>query len=108
MPHRERVVLGGNASPNDWNLEPDPAQTGEILRRCIAVEPRLSGARVLRVEVGLRPARPSIRVEQQLIGKSRVIHNYGHGGVGVSMSWGCAATVRSLILGADLDVTITH
>jgi D-amino-acid oxidase len=98
MPHSDRVVLGGTAAAGDWSLDPDPGQTRQILARCAAVEPRLAGAKVIEVEVGLRPGRASIRVESQSVGRTRVIHNYGHGGVGVSMSWGCARDVTEMIL----------
>lgn len=98
MPHEERVVLGGNASDGDWNDQPDPRQTQQILDRCAAVEPRLAEARVLGVEVGLRPGRPSIRLEEEQVHGTRVIHCYGHGGVGVSMSWGCARDIATRLL----------
>jgi D-amino-acid oxidase len=98
MPHRERVVLGGTAAAGDWSLTPDPGQTQQILRRCAAVEPRLARARVIEVGVGLRPGRPAIRLESESVGRTRLIHNYGHGGVGVSLSWGCARDVTEMIL----------
>ncbi|GAA5055308.1 D-amino-acid oxidase [Thermocatellispora tengchongensis] len=98
MPHRDRVVLGGTATADDWRKTPDPQQTEDILRRCAEIEPRLGTARVLAVEVGLRPSRPVIRVEEEAVAGARVIHNYGHGSVGVSMSWGCAAEVTEMVL----------
>jgi D-amino-acid oxidase len=100
LPHRTRLVLGGTVGPGEWSLEPDPAHTEEILRRCIEIEPRIEGARVLGVDVGLRPARKLIRVAQETVDGTRVIHNYGHGGVGVSMSWGCARDAEALVLNA--------
>ncbi|MFI5779047.1 FAD-dependent oxidoreductase [Nocardia sp. NPDC051570] len=96
FPHAERVVLGGVAGVDDWHTEPDPEQTEQILKRCIDIEPRLAGARLLGVEVGLRPGRPSIRVESQRRGDRLVVHNYGHGSVGIAMSWGCATEAADL------------
>jgi D-amino-acid oxidase len=90
IPHGRRLVLGGVAEKDSWNTRPDPRQTEEILRRCAEVEPRIAGCDVLGVEVGLRVGRPRIRVEEELVGGTRVVHNYGHGPVAVSMSWGCA------------------
>ncbi len=97
MPHAGRVVCGGNARVDDWDLAPDPQQTQDIMRRCAAVEPRLRDARVLDVQVGLRPGRSSVRLEEESLAGSRVIHSYGHGGAGVAMSWGCAREVAALV-----------
>ncbi|WP_214102703.1 FAD-dependent oxidoreductase [Acrocarpospora catenulata] len=97
FPHDGRVVLGGNAAPGDWNLDPDDDQTETILRRCAAVEPRLANARILGVEVGLRPGRPSIRLAEEPLDSARLIHCYGHGGVGVSLSWGCAREITTML-----------
>ncbi len=55
------------------------------------VIPNISWDRIIRTSVGLRPARPSgWRVEVERYGEKIVIHNYGHGGDGVGMSWGTA------------------
>jgi D-amino-acid oxidase len=49
----------------------------------------VSRDRVIRTVVGLRPYRPSgFRVEREQIGDSAVVHNYGHGGGGITLSWG--------------------
>jgi D-amino-acid oxidase len=103
LPHGERLVLGGTIHRGDGNLAPDPEQAEEILRRCATVEPRLAGVEVLDVQVGLRPGRPAIRLEEERLGGLRVIHNYGHGGVGVGMSWGCAHAVADLVVGAAVS-----
>jgi D-amino-acid oxidase len=54
-------------------------------------------ARGLGHRVGLRPARPGDRLELDAIGGTAVVHNYGHGGAGVTLSWGCAEAVRDLV-----------
>ena len=99
FPHGDHVVLGGVAVQDDWDRTSDPATSEAILARAAAVEPRLAGARVLGVEVGLRPARPSVRLAEEAIGASRCIHSYGHGSVGVTLSWGCAHDVVAMING---------
>ena len=96
FPHGDTVVLGGLAAPGDYELRPDPAIAAAILARCIEVEPRLRDARVLGHRVGLRPSRPQVRVEAQHLNGTTLIHNYGHGGAGVTVSWGCAAEVVHL------------
>jgi D-amino-acid oxidase len=97
FPHGDHVVLGGCADEDDWNLEPDPATAAEIVARCAAIEPRLRHARVLEHRVGLRPGRPDVRLEEGTLGASRVVHNYGHGGTGVALAWGCARDVLSIV-----------
>jgi D-amino-acid oxidase len=97
VPHGEVAVLGGIAVENDWNLEPDPAVAEEILRRCTAVEPRLRDARIVEHRVGLRPGRPSVRLERDEIDGAVVVHDYGHGGTGVLLSWGCARAAVALL-----------
>jgi D-amino-acid oxidase len=97
FPHGDHVVLGGCADEDDWNLEPDPATAAEIVARCAAIEPRLGDARVLEHRVGLRPTRPDVRLEEEALGASRLVHNYGHGGTGVALAWGCARDVLSIV-----------
>jgi D-amino-acid oxidase len=92
-PHGDTVILGGVAQPGEWNREPNPATAAAILARCAEIEPRLNDARVLDHRVGLRPTRPYVRVEAEQLDGACMIHNYGHGGAGVTLSWGCAAEV---------------
>jgi D-amino-acid oxidase len=97
FPHGPRVVLGGVAVDDDWSLEPDPDVAAGIVDRCAAIEPRLRDARVIEHQVGLRPVRSAVRLEEETIGGTRCIHDYGHGGSGVSLSWGCAREVQRLL-----------
>ena len=94
FPHGATVVLGGTQQAGATVTRPDPATAADILARCAAVQPRLAGARVLAHRVGLRPVRPQVRLEAQAGSDGRfVVHNYGHGGAGVTLSWGCAQDV---------------
>jgi D-amino-acid oxidase len=99
FPHEDTVVLGGTEVAGDWNTEPVPALAERILRDCTAIEPRLRGAPVLDHRVGLRPYRPRIRLEAEPADPQQplVVHNYGHGGAGVTMSWGCARAAAALV-----------
>lgn len=97
FPQGEHVLLGGVAMDDDWSLTPDDQVGAEIRRRCEALEPRLRRADQIRVDVGLRPARDHPRVEREQRGRLTVIHNYGHGGSGVSQSWGAAEDVLALL-----------
>lgn len=93
LPHGETVILGGTALPGEWNREPDPETTQAIVERCTQIQPRLSTARVLEERVGLRPTRSEVRLEVEHVEDGLVIHNYGHGGAGLSLSWGSAMEV---------------
>lgn len=46
--------------------------------------------------VGLRPGRREVRLEAEEMEGGTVIHDYGHGGAGITLSWGCAAEVGRL------------
>ena len=96
-PTEGRVLLGGVALEQDWGLVPDPEITAGILRRCGKAEPRLFGARVLGELNGLRPGREAVRVEIEHYEGATIVHNYGHGGCGVSLSWGCAFEVADML-----------
>lgn len=97
FPQPGRLILGGTAQDDDWSLTPDPAVAEAIVKRCAAVRPEIAGARVLDHRVGLRPARPAVRIERELPARGRVlVHKYGHGGAGVTVAWGCAQEAAHL------------
>lgn len=97
-PYPDHVVLGGTQSTEDTSTVPDSRLAEEIVQRCVEIEPRLAGAEIRGHQVGLRPARPTARLETEQIGTARCVHNYGHGGSGVTMSWGSALAAADLLL----------
>jgi D-amino-acid oxidase len=106
---RAMLLLGGLTEPDQWSLDLDlrtyrPAR--DMLQRCRDFLPALAGAELDPDEplrVGLRPfRRRNVRLEREP--GTCVIHNYGHGGSGVTLSWGCAREVATLVreaLGGD-------
>jgi D-amino-acid oxidase len=97
MPHGEEAVLGGTRRPGVWDRTVREEVTADILARTSHLEPALASAEVVGVKVGLRPGREVVRLEHEsLEGTPGIIHNYGHGGNGWSLSWGCAAEVVAL------------
>lgn len=99
FPHGDRAVLGGTEIAGDWSLQPDPGTAERILSTCADIDPRLRGALVLEHRVGLRPVRPTVRLEAEDTGDGRLLlHNYGHGGAGVTLSWGCALEITGQVL----------
>jgi D-amino-acid oxidase len=98
FPHGDVIVLGGNSERHAVDLPPRPSVTERILRDCAAVFPALRGARVVAERVGLRPYRPAVRLESEPLPGGRVLwHNYGHGGAGVTLSWGCAREIAAAV-----------
>jgi len=95
IPRSRDIVVGGTAEEGDWSRTASPDTTTEILARVSRLVPELAGATVRRVRVGLRPVRPEVRVDRV----EDVIHCYGHGGAGVTLSWGCADEVVKLARG---------
>ncbi|HXW44587.1 MAG TPA: FAD-dependent oxidoreductase [Streptosporangiaceae bacterium] len=97
FPHGERLVLGGTEQPGNWSREPDEPTAARIIAACAAIHPKIAAAPVLAHRVGLRPFRPEVRLEaEQLPAGPWVVHNYGHGGSGVTLSWGCARDAAGL------------
>jgi D-amino-acid oxidase len=93
VPRIDDVVLGGTADEGAEDRTPDPATTDAIRARCAALLPALRDAPTISVAVGLRPARPAVRLEAE----GRIVHCYGHGGAGVTLAWGCAGEVAALL-----------
>ena len=99
VPRLETVVVGGTAERGSDATIPDPATATAILARARQLVPALSEATVLGHDVGLRPARAAVRLEREERSGGAVVHCYGHGGAGVTLSWGCAAEVAALVAG---------
>jgi D-amino-acid oxidase len=96
IPRAHDCVFGGTNSVSD-NREPSAADTTAIVTECsrvLGIEP----PPVIAVKVGLRPFRKSgVRLEREKWSDGRtVIHNYGHGGAGFTLSWACAEEVWAI------------
>jgi len=96
IPRRNDCVFGGTNDISS-DLAVDPATTDRIVAECSRVL-NIEKPNVLTERVGLRPFRKSgVRLERdQLVDSRTVIHNYGHGGSGFTLSWGCAREVLKL------------
>lgn len=93
VPRGREVVVGGTEERGEWSRTPSGPTAEAILARAATLVPEISAARVLRHKCGLRPARPEVRVQRE----GHVVHCYGHGGAGVTLSWGCADDVVRLV-----------
>ncbi len=107
IPRIDDIVLGGtdeeDVSGEGYHGEEyvesatlDP-EAEAIVQRVARLTPRLAevtSADVLKVVTGWRPVRSQVRVEGERLTPERILlHNYGHGGAGVTLSWGCASDV---------------
>jgi len=94
IPRSRDCLLGGTYQYRNGDSEVDERVAQEILERCAIFNPALRDVAILQHKVGLRPGRSTVRLEtEQLRSGQHVIHNYGHGSIGHTLSWGCAAEV---------------
>jgi D-amino-acid oxidase len=99
IPRTNDCVFGGTNDVSD-DLAANPATTTAIVDECSRVL-KIDNPRVLNERVGLRPFRKSgVRLQREKVSDCRtVIHNYGHGGSGFTLSWGCAENAFGLASG---------
>ncbi|MBA3943122.1 MAG: FAD-binding oxidoreductase [Herpetosiphonaceae bacterium] len=98
IPRADGIVCGGTVDVDNWDTTPDSATAARIQRDCAALIPGLADEPVLEHKVGLRPGRPAVRLEAEQLAEGKVVvHNYGHGGSGFTLSWGCAQDVLQLV-----------
>ena len=94
----DTLVLGGFAEADEWDLSiglDNYEPIREMYERCLDFLPALKRAEIDKAEpvrVGLRPfRRQGVRLEVEP--GTAIVHNYGHGGSGVTFSWGCSIEV---------------
>jgi len=102
IPMVDTVILGTQKQANRSDLEITDADRKDIWERYLKLHPTFKDAEVVSEWSGLRPARKTVRLEHCEKASSNgrlchVIHNYGHGSNGFTMSWGCAQEVVELI-----------
>ena len=97
-PRRDHVVLGSTYLEHDGDREEREETTTSIIARCAEFNPELASAPILSVVVCIRPGRKEgVRLDRTLVADEfHVISNYGHGGAGISLAWGCAGDVVCL------------
>jgi D-amino-acid oxidase len=100
IPRTNDSVFGGTNDLSD-NLAPDPETTAQIVAEC-SWALNIDRPHVIAERVGLRPFRRSgVRLERDRLRDGRtVIHNYGHGGAGFTLSWACAREVFDIAVSA--------
>lgn len=111
IPRIDDMVLGGTDEEDvtgegyhgeEYQESRELDAAGEaIVRRCARLSPHFASIapeQILKQVSGWRPVRSQVRLEREQIAPDRVLlHNYGHGGAGVTLSWGCAQDVVALL-----------
>jgi len=103
MRRREMMAGLGGSLLTACVAQPAPPHTNSILKHLTPVAPVLVRKdRILKTVVGLRPyRRGGFRLEEERFGDKHLIHNYGHGGDGVSLSWGCGQIAAEMARAAQ-------
>lgn len=96
VPRSNDCILGGTAIADDWDLNVRNETADKILNTTADLVPALKNVVVLEHLVGLRPARHEVRLDTETMNGAMLIHNYGHGGAGFTLCWGCAQEVVQL------------
>ena len=94
VPRSRDIIVGGTDDEGDWSRTPSPETARAILARATRLVPELEGAKVLRPQGGA--AAGAARRTRRAAGGT-VVHCYGHGGAGVTLSWGTADEVVGLV-----------
>lgn len=93
---KRREFLSGAAAMTTLLMSTRLTRAFDEQRRFAPV--KVSRDRVIREVVGLRPYRPSgFVVDAERFGNKLLVHNYGHGGGGVTLSWGTASLAVDLV-----------
>ena len=95
VPRKDAIIIGGTYEEGVETEATDPSVIERILNNAYEIFPELKHQRVIGSWAGLRPYRPEVRVEHEE--GTNIIHNYGHGGSGFTLSFGCAEEVAGIV-----------
>jgi len=93
VPRKDAMIVGGTYEENIFDEATEAETIEKILCNAYEVFPQLKKQKIIGSWAGLRPYRPVVRVERE----EKIIHNYGHGGSGFTLSFGCAEEVVRLV-----------
>lgn len=95
VPRKDAIIIGGTYEERIETEETEPLTIDRLLHNAYDTFPFLKQQEVLGSWAGLRPYRPEVRVEAET--GTNIIHNYGHGGSGFTLAFGCAQDVAKIV-----------
>lgn len=95
VPRKDATIIGGTFEENVWDTTPEPDTIQRLYQQAKNMFPVLAEHPVTGSWAGLRPFRKVIRIEQEQ--GTNIIHNYGHGGSGFTLAWGCAEDIAAML-----------
>lgn len=95
VPRKDAMIVGGTYERDVYEPVTEPETLERILANAYQVFPELKQHKIIGNWAGLRPYRAQVRIEHEA--GTNIIHNYGHGGSGFTLSFGCADEVLQLV-----------
>ncbi|MGI8951064.1 MAG: FAD-dependent oxidoreductase [Chitinophagaceae bacterium] len=95
VPRKDAIIVGGTYEDEIFAEHTEPSTIEGLLKNAYEVFPELKQQKYIGCWAGLRPFRPTVRLEKEP--STNIIHNYGHGGSGFTLSFGCAEEVADLV-----------
>ncbi|TKR88548.1 hypothetical protein L596_012773 [Steinernema carpocapsae] len=104
FPNNDTVVLGGSAIKGDFDLNIRKDIREKILKQNEKYLPQIKGAEIVKERAGLRK---EVRLELERYtlksgSQISIVHNYGHGGSGITLFYGCANSAADHLVEKEL------
>ena len=95
VPRKDATIIGGTYEEHICDDITEPETLKILLEKAGNVFGELKNRKIIGSWAGLRPFRETVRLEREP--NTNIIHNYGHGGSGFTLAFGCAEAVKDLI-----------
>jgi D-amino-acid oxidase len=95
VPRKDAIIVGGTYEEKVEVEITEQSTIQRIINNAYEVFPELKQQQIIGSWAGIRPYRPEVRVEHEK--GTNIIHNYGHGGSGFTLAFGCAEEVTAIV-----------